>query len=112
MPVERDRAATPPVATPKRRAEKRRRDRPDGGMWPHTNRVLPWIVAAFLVMLFLVPFDSLVAPFSIGVDSKLDRVVLVGIIVVWIIVAAAGGRNAPRFRRSPLNVTILCFVVI
>jgi len=80
--------------------------------WPRTTRILPWLLAAFLVMLWLVPFDSITAPFSVGVDSKLDRVVLVLIVGIWVVLAAAGGRHGPRFRRSPLNLAILALVVI
>ena len=29
-----------------------------GGDWPHTTRVLPWMIAGFIVMLWLVPFNT------------------------------------------------------
>ena len=86
-------------------------EREDGGMWPRTNRLLPWLVAAFLAMVWLVPFDSIIAPFSLGVDSKLDRVMLVIVAGVWLLIAAGGGRYGPRFRRSPLNFALLLFIV-
>lgn len=80
--------------------------------WPHTTRVLPWMVAAFLAMVWLVPFDSIIAPFSLGVDSKLDRIVLVLMVGVWITFFVAGGPHAPRLRRSPLNVAFLALVLV
>jgi hypothetical protein len=34
---------------------------PSGGddAWPHTRRPLPWLFAALLAMIFLVPFDAI-----------------------------------------------------
>lgn len=113
-----DAISTPPVtgdsaphraSTATRRAASTERD---PGVWPRTNRVLPWLAAAFLLMLWLVPFDSITAPFSVGVSSKLDRVALVLMFGAWIVIGAAGGRHGPRFRRSPMNVAILFFVVV
>ena len=81
------------------------------GIWPHTTRILPWLAAAFMLMLWLVPFDSITAPFSLGADSKLDRLALVVMFGAWALLSAAGGRQGPRFRSSPLNVAILIFLV-
>ena len=75
----------------------------DGGAWPHTTRVLPWMLAAFLVMLWLVPFDSASLPVHLPFESKLDRVVIIGIAFVWVAALLVGGRTMPRLRSSPLN---------
>jgi hypothetical protein len=83
-----------------------------GDVWPHTYRVLPWLVATFLTMLWLVPFDSITAPIDLGFDSKLDRLVLVIMAAVWLVLAAAGGRYGPRFRRTPFNVAFLFFITV
>ena len=32
---------------------------PATDLWPRTTRVLPWTIAAFTAMLFLVPFDAM-----------------------------------------------------
>ena len=69
-------AAAPAVALGTRRRSRPVREEKDPGIWPHTTRILPWLAAAFLLMLWLVPFDSITAPFSLGADSKLDRVAL------------------------------------
>jgi O-antigen ligase len=74
-----------------------------GGTWPRTNRVLPWLLAAFIVMVWIVPFDSVTLPVKLPFESKLDRVVIGAIAFVWIASLLAGGRAAPRLRSSPLN---------
>jgi polysaccharide biosynthesis protein PslJ len=84
----------------------------DGGAWPHTTRVLPWSLAAFLVMLWLVPFDSASLPVHLPFESKLDRVALILISFVWLAALLVGGRGMPRFRRSPLNWAVGGFLVV
>lgn len=73
------------------------------GDWPHTYRLLPWSIAAFMVMVFIVPFDAMSLPFHLPVDSKLDRFVLVPVVALWLSALAVGGRNAPRLRPTPIN---------
>lgn len=82
--------------------------RPDD--WPHTSRILPWGVAAFVVMLFLVPFDAIDLPIALPVDATLDRFALLGLGGMWILALFAGGPAAPRLRRSPVNWGIFAFV--
>jgi len=81
-----------------------------GGDWPRTNRVLPWMIAGFLTMLWLVPFDSIQVPVNLPFDSKLDRVALLAMAVLWIAVTLAGGRAAPRLRFTGVHWALLAFV--
>jgi hypothetical protein len=69
-------------------------------VWPHTTRVLPWLLAGFLVMVFLVPFNSMELSIPSPVDPHVDRYVLVAIVVVWIIVAMLGRPLGVRVERS------------
>jgi len=39
---------------------------------------LPWGLAGFLVMLWLLPFDSVDLPIPLPLDAKLDRPLLLG----------------------------------
>jgi O-antigen ligase len=83
----------------------------DGGAlrednWPHTYRVLPWLVAAFLAMLWLVPFDAMDLPFRLPVDAKLDRLVLGVVLVLWLLAFALRGPESPTWRRSAMDVGI------
>jgi 4-amino-4-deoxy-L-arabinose transferase-like glycosyltransferase len=68
--------------------------------WPHTRRPLPWLFAAFLAMLFLVPFEAIHMKVHLPFSSDFDRFVVAAIVVVW-----AGGaflrRDASIVRRRP-----------
>ncbi|MCW3015526.1 MAG: O-antigen ligase protein [Solirubrobacterales bacterium] len=48
-----------------------------GDDWPHTARPLPWALAAFTAMIWLVPFAA------VGIPGKLDRLALVALALVW-----------------------------
>lgn len=52
--------------------------------WPHTKRALPWILAGFLAMVFLVPFDSIRLKLHLPANATPDRLILIAIIVVLI----------------------------
>lgn len=80
--------------------------------WPHTTRFLPWALAGFVVMLWLVPFQDVRLPVTLPVDAKLDRFVLAGVALVWLAALFAGGPDAPRLRRSPVNVALAAFVTL
>lgn len=71
--------------------------------WPHTGRVLPWALAGFVAMLWLIPFDAVNLPFSLPVEAKLDRFALAGVGFVWLAALAARDRTGPRLRPSPLD---------
>jgi hypothetical protein len=53
--------------------------------WPRTTRLLPWGVAAFMVMVFLIPFNSTDLPIPLPLDATLDRPLLMGLFGLWII---------------------------
>jgi O-antigen ligase len=62
-------------------------------------------------MLFLVPFQDIRVPVTLPFDAKLDRIVLAGIAIVWLLALLAGGRDAPsRPRLNVLSVAVLAFV--
>ncbi|HEX3042655.1 MAG TPA: O-antigen ligase family protein [Solirubrobacterales bacterium] len=79
--------------------------RPD--LWPRTTRVLPWTIAAFAAMLFLVPFDAMAVT-----SAKPDRPLLIVILGLWMLtLAVMKGENRPRLSGSVLHGAILFFVV-
>lgn len=80
--------------------------------WPHTKRALPWLLAGFLVMLWLVPFQDVRLPINLPIDAKLDRFILGGIALLWIAAFLAGGRAAPRPRGGAIGLAVLSFVVL
>jgi hypothetical protein len=79
--------------------------RPDA--FPHTRRPLPWVLAAFLAMLFFVPIDSTEVKINLPVGSEIDRFAVVGLVLAWI---CFGGdqRGFRRTQRSKLYVTAAC----
>lgn len=81
------------------------RARPDA--FPHTKRPLPWLLAAFLAMLFFIPIDSTTVNIHLPVGSEPDRFAIVGLIVAWFFI---GGdqRAFQRTHRSKLFVGSAC----
>jgi len=83
-----------------------------GGDWPHTTRVMPWLVALFLVIIWLVPFNDIQLPVNLPFDLKLDRIVLPVIALIWILSLATGGPGAPKFRLTRIHLGFLVFLGI
>ena len=77
------------------------RRQPRRDAFPHTRRPLPWALAAFLAMLFLMPIDSTELKVQLPVGSQIDRFAVVGLVFLWLVV---GGdqRAFLRTRRSKL----------
>jgi hypothetical protein len=88
---------------------------PSGGedAWPHTRRPLPWLFAALLAMIFLVPFDAIKLKVGLPFSSNLDRFVVMAIVVVWAIGAAVGRREAvERLRPAGWAIGMTAFVLV
>ena len=51
--------------------------------FPHTRRPLPWLLAAFLAMLFFVPVDSTEVKLHLPVGSEIDRFGIAGLVLGW-----------------------------
>jgi hypothetical protein len=83
-----------------------------GDSWPHTTRALPWMIAAFIAMLWLVPFNVIQLQSSLPVDLKLDRLILPVIIFSWVLALAIGGRGAPRWKFTPIHAVIAAFAAV
>jgi hypothetical protein len=83
-----------------------------GGDWPRTTRVLPWMIAMFIAVLWLVPFDSIQLTVSLPVDLKFDRLVLPFVALTWLLALIAGGHGAPRLRLTWIHVAVGAFVAL
>ncbi len=80
--------------------------------WPHTRRLLPWTLAAFVAMIFLVPIDAISLPVHLPLNSKPDRAFLVAIALLWVsTLAIASGAARPRLQLTKAHVAIVLFVV-
>lgn len=64
--------------------------------WPHTSRLMPWLLFGFMATLWVIPFDSILLPFGGPVDMTLDRPLLVLLVAVWFF-----GASAMREARPP-----------
>ncbi|HEY2054178.1 MAG TPA: O-antigen ligase family protein [Solirubrobacterales bacterium] len=80
-----------------------------GGNWPHTTRILPWMVAGFICLLWLTPFNDIQLNSSLPVDLKLDRLVLPIIVLAWLLAFALGGRGGPRWKFTPIHAALAVF---
>jgi hypothetical protein len=78
--------------------------------WPHTTRLLPWLLAGFVAIIWLVPFNSIDLNVSLPIDLTLDRLVLPVVGLGWIVAFAVGGRAAPRIRFTWIHAAIGLFV--
>jgi hypothetical protein len=75
--------------------------------FPHTRRPLPWFLAGFLTMLFIVPIDSTELKIHLPVDSRIDRFAVIVLLLAWL---WYGGdqRAFMHTRRSKLFVGAVC----
>jgi len=81
--------------------------------WPHTRRPLPWLFAALLAMIFLVPFDAMRLKVSMPVSSDFDRFLVIAIVAVWAIGVALGKPKAiERLRPSGWAVGMIAFLLV
>lgn len=105
VPLAATSSAAVSVAWPPSAAKDRPRD-----AFPRTRRPLPWALAAFVAMLFLVPIDSTELKVHLPVDSHIDRFAVVALLLLWICV---GGdqRAIMRTRRSKLYAGAVCVFV-
>lgn len=79
--------------------------------WPHTSRLLPWGIAVFMAMFWLLPFDSITLPVSLPLDATLDRPLLAGFFGLWLLIALSGNEVRQR-RATPVHWALLAFALI
>jgi hypothetical protein len=77
--------------------------------WPHTRRPLPWLLAGFLAMIFLVPFDAIIFKVHLPANATFDRTVLVVMIAVFLASRGVNGRSSLRRRLTPVEIAMLVF---
>lgn len=81
----------------------------DSDDWPHTKRVLPWFLAGFMAMIFLVPFQSIDLPGG----ANLDRPLLVALALLWICtIVLVRGAARPRLRFTTVHFALLAFFAL
>jgi hypothetical protein len=70
------------------------------------------MLAGFLVLIWLIPFNSITPTVSVPFDLHFDRVVLPFIVVVWVLSLFVGGYGAPRLRVTGIHAALLGFVTL
>lgn len=78
--------------------------------WPRTTRLVPWTIAMFIAVLWLVPFNSIELNVSLPIDLKFDRLILPIVFGVWLLAILAGGRRAPKLRLTWMHIALAAFV--
>jgi hypothetical protein len=73
---------------------------PAADAWPRTFRPLPWLVAAFLASIFLLPVDGIHPKVSLPFSSDFDRFFIALIVGTWAVGGLIGGRAAVVRLRS------------
>jgi hypothetical protein len=80
--------------------------------WPRTTRLLPWSVAALILMFWVTPFDKIQLGISAPIDLTLDRLVLPVVASIWLIAFTAGPGAAPRLRFTRVHLAIGVYVAL
>jgi O-antigen ligase len=85
------------------------------GDWPRTNRLLPWLLAFFLCVLWLVPYEAIQLSVPLPIDPLPDRFILIGIVVamlasVFAIRAVKVSRPASGFWQALLVFAVVALV--
>ena len=81
-------------------------DGPADDDWPHTTRLLPWMLAGFIALVWLTPFNNIALNASTPIELTLDRLVLPVVALIWLLALAAGGRIAPRLRLTWIHAAL------
>jgi O-antigen ligase len=68
--------------------------------WPRTRRPLPWLLAAFLAAIFLLPIKAIHLKIQMPVSSDFDRFLVALIVVAWVVCGLVN-RGATVVRRRP-----------
>jgi O-antigen ligase len=82
------------------------------GDWPRTGRALPWLLATFLVVLWLVPFDAIELPIPLPIDPHPDRFLLFGLVLAAFTSILANRRYAPSTPVAGVSLALLGFTAV
>jgi hypothetical protein len=81
-----------------------------GDDWPRTTRLVPWTIAVFIAVLWLVPFNAIQLKASLPIDLKFDRLILPIVAGAWLLAILAGGRRPPRIRLTWIHAAVAAFI--
>jgi hypothetical protein len=78
--------------------------------WPHTSRPLPWMLAVFIAVLWLVPFNTTRLTMSAPIDLNLDRLLLPVLIFLWVRALLAKHPGRARLRWTAVHTALAIFL--
>jgi O-antigen ligase len=82
--------------------------------WPHTKRLMPWLLAVFMGMVFLIPIDGTELKVHLPVDSKPDRFLIAamaGLLIIKALLPKTGERPSRR-RMTFAMAAVLVFAAL
>ncbi len=77
--------------------------------WPRTGRVLPWLLAVFLSVLWLVPSEAIEFPIALPIDPHPDRFLLLGLVAAAVVGVLVSRRYAPSTPAVGISLALLGF---
>jgi len=81
--------------------------------WPRTRRPLPWLFAAMLATIFLIPFDAIRLDVSLPFSSDFGRFLVVVVVIVWAVGTVLGKpERVKRLRPRGWAIGMLAFVFV
>ena len=89
----------------------------DTDVWPHTRRFLPWSMAVFMGIIFLVPIDAILASngsSGMPLSPTIDRILLVAIAIGWLLSLGRPKSSVarPRLRFTRIHAVLIVFIGI
>lgn len=85
---------------------------PADDCWPRTTRVLPWMLAGFIAVLWLVPFNTLLLNVPFPIDLSFDRLVLPLVAIAWVLAFVGRSSFAPRIRLTWIHAALGLFLLL
>ena len=82
------------------------------GDWPRTGRALPWLLAVFLCVLWLVPSEAIELSIPLPIDPHPDRFLLLGLVAAALVSVLADRRSAPSTPVVGISLALFGFVAV
>ena len=82
------------------------------GDWPHTTRALPWLLASFMCVLWLVPIQAVQLDVPLPIDPTPERFLLLATFVVWSLSSFARRSFAPGSVARGFTTAFMVFLFI
>jgi hypothetical protein len=81
--------------------------------WPRTRRPLPWLLAGFLAVIFLLPIKAIHLKIQMPVSSDFDRFYVALLVVTWVVCGLVGrGGGVVRLRPRGWAAGMIAFVLV